>query len=155
MTVKRRKLQGLSLAEVLATILLLGTGLIAVVGVFPFGLAHIRIIGDRAFVVQQAQAKMEALKNMSYETMYEVYIMGGSLVEEKLHDVNGKVFPAYNFVATFNEDYFQEDGERLIRIRLEIRWFEDNPYGMTADDSAVENKVYVLEGYKGQGAVKQ
>jgi len=153
-TVKRRKLMGLSLAEILATILLLGVGLIAVVGVFPFGLAHIRIIGDRAFVVQQAQAKMEALKNMSYDTMYEMYVTKKTVIEDPLRDINGKAFP-YSLTANFTENYFNEDGEKLIRIRLEIRWFEDNPYGMAADDSAVANKVYVLEGYKGQGAVKQ
>ena len=131
---------GYTLAEILIGLVILGVGLVAVAGVYPFALAHIRIMGERVFVLQQAQSKMETLKSMDYPLLMEIVTGGGVLVEEKLYDVSGKSFDNYSFRAALTQP---DTGKSLIHIKIEIYWTENNPYGKN-----MTNRSYILEGYK-------
>jgi len=151
---------GYSLAEILISIALIGIGLVAVVGIFPFGLAHIRIIGERIFVIQQSQAKLETLKSLPFNTLYDQYVEETSgtyvgshqieqypMVDRDIYNpltYDDYIFRAY-FTDVFHEDPNMRKGE-IIHITTEIYWNEVNPYGRTTTQ-----RTFVLDGYKGQG----
>lgn len=139
--------KGYSLAEILIAISLVGVGLLSVLGIYPFGLAHMRIMGERAFVIQQAQAKMEAYKSMSYQNLSYLMVNQAlpQLKEDTLIDISGKEHKGYQLKGIISDPGY---GEKVLMIKLEIYWTEKNPYGKSSGNLG---KSYVLYGYKSQG----
>jgi type II secretory pathway pseudopilin PulG len=138
---KKRKTAGYSLIEILVGIALMGSSLVAVAGVYPFATAHIQAMGNRIFVIQQAQSKMETIKSMSYKILLEDYAIPDAMMEQNpLEDTGKNKFEGYKFSASF-----QEKDKNLIHIKVQITWNEENAYGKYTKD-----KTYVLDGYKSQ-----
>lgn len=138
---KNGKTSGYSLVEILVGIALLASGLVAVAGVYPFALSHIRAMGERIFVIEQAQSKMEMLKSMSYKVLLEEYAVKNAIMEQNpLQDTARNEFKGYKFRA-----YFRVKSKNLIHIKVELIWDEKNAYG-----KYTKNKSYVLDGYKSQ-----
>ncbi|MEQ8171336.1 MAG: prepilin-type N-terminal cleavage/methylation domain-containing protein [Candidatus Eremiobacterota bacterium] len=142
---KNKNYRGYSLAEILIAISLVGIGLLSVLGIYPFGLAHMRVMGDRAFVIQQAQAKMEAYKSMSYKNLNDLMNKGLMPYESTLTDVSGTSHSGYKLEGVIRDPGF---AEKVLEIRLTIYWTERNPYGKSSENWA---KSYTLYGYKSQG----
>lgn len=152
--------------EILISIALIGVGLVAVVGVFPMGLSYMRIMGERVFVVQQAQAQLEYFKRLDYKLIKNMANANATIAFDPLinlvqlsyddpngdaygiadpNDVLGNRYNGFRSIATFTN----ESGitEPIVRIRVEIYWIESTPYGKMTS----EWKSYMLEGYKGEG----
>ena len=134
----KKKKAGYTLAEILIGLVLLGVGLISVAGVYPFALAHIRIMGERVFVLQQAQSKMETIKSMNFNDLMEIATGCGFMEQSPLKDVSGQEFDKYKFRASFHPAE-----ENLIKIKMEIYWTEENSHG-----KGLSNKSYIIEGYR-------
>lgn len=137
---KSLKSGGYSLVEILIAVVLIGVGLISVAGVYPFGLAHIRIMGERVFAVQQAQARMEELKSMSYTSLEA---MKDDEQEFDVVDTNKKKIEKFTgrFLVS---DPPSEVTENVLQLQVEIEWNESNPFGKRT----VENRTFVLTSYK-------
>jgi len=158
----KRPSKGYSLAEILISIAVLGVGLLAVVGVFPVAISTLRIIGSRYFVVQQAQAQMEAVKSVRYSTLEQMADLGlgysyNPLRNLKdLRDPNGNFdlsadpntvnsYPGYRSVIPITKD--PNDPEGVLHIQVAIYWVESNAYGK----KTTMEKSYILDGYKARG----
>lgn len=158
----RKNSTGYSLAEILISIAVLGIGLMSVVGLFPLAISTLRIIGDRYFVVQQAQAQMEAIKSVRYSTLEQTADLGGAYAYDPLRDFkqlcdpNGNAdpngdpntarsYPGYRSIAPITKD--PNDPEGVLHIQVEIYWVETNAYGK----KTTLEKSYILDGYKARG----
>ena len=152
---KKRK-KGYSLAEILITIALVGVGLLSVIGIFPLSIAHIRASASRVFVIQQLQAKMEALKSMSYQSLFDEGT--GTSTEAPLMDLIEPNMPAvapggdnYTFRVYKNVSPLDPNGvplkEKVIYIKVEIYWDDINPYS-----KEMTRKSCFVEGFKSAGS---
>ncbi|MEQ8188512.1 MAG: prepilin-type N-terminal cleavage/methylation domain-containing protein [Candidatus Eremiobacterota bacterium] len=158
----KRPSKGYSLAEILISIAVLGVGLLAVVGVFPVAISTLRIIGSRYFVVQQAQAQMEAVKSVRYSTLEQMANKGFGYSYKPLRNMKELRDPNNNFdlnadpnSATSYPGYWSEipiikdpnDPDGVLRIKVAIYWVESNAYGK----KSTTEKKFVLDGYKARG----
>jgi type II secretory pathway pseudopilin PulG len=153
----RKNSTGYSLAEILISIAVLGIGLMSVVGLFPLAISTLRIIGDRYFVVQQAQAQMEAIKSVRYSTLEQTADLGGDYRYNPLRDFKqlldpnnpdpntARSYPGYRSIAPITKD--PNDPEGVLHIQVEIYWVETNAYGK----KTTLEKSYILDGYKARG----
>jgi len=152
----KRKERGYSLAEILITIALVGVGLLAVVGIFPLSISHIRATADRVFVIQQLQAKMEAFKSMNYQALFEQgtgqtgYLDLMDLINPGIKAVS----PGgdnYKYRVYTNVNPLDPNGqplkEKVIYIKVEIYWDDTNP-----STKALVHKSCFLEGFKSAGS---
>jgi prepilin-type N-terminal cleavage/methylation domain-containing protein len=141
------KKRGYSLVEILIGISLIGVGLLAVTGIFPFGIAHIRVMNQRVFVIQQAQAKLEQLKSMSYDSLFKLSNDNGGFLPVAagpLVDIHNNPCPGYSYRAHFTRPVFPNlETTKVVQIKFEIYWNESNSFGKSDKD-----KSYVLYGYK-------
>ncbi len=155
-SIKRRK-KGYSLAEILITIALVGVGLLSVVGIFPLAIAHIRSTASRVFVIQQLQAKMEALKSMSYPSLLEAGT--GSSGRKPLENFIDPNLPLdapggdkYEYAIYQNVLPLDPNGqiipEKVIYVKVEIYWDDINPYSKESTPMSC-----FVEGFKSSGSL--
>lgn len=145
----KRYSRGYSLAEILISIAIVAIGLLAVTGTIPVGYSYLRVIGERYFVVQQAQGQMEAIKSMKYTKLLKDYASPPykKLECKPLHDIKdpAKKYPKYRSMADITRD---PNEEGVLHIKVEIYWIESNSYGKT---NASIDSSYILDGYKTKG----
>ncbi len=150
----KRHLKGYSLAEILISIAVIGMGLLAVTCTIPVGLSYLRVVGDRYFVVQQAQAQMEAIKSMQYADLMLMISTNSIFDCDPLYDLKDpnnpdKIYPGYRSKGTISRD--PNDIEGVLHIKVEIYWNESNSYGKMSKRGIDPEKTYILDGYKSKG----
>lgn len=133
---------GYSFVEILVALALIGVGLIAVAGIYPFGLAHIRIMGERVFAVQQAQTFMEIYKAESYSTLFDLRYF--NFPRESVYDTEGNR-TKFEYRVYIKDPPGGVD-ENLVLVQVELYWNESNPFGQ----QGIESKTFLLESYKRQ-----